>query len=409
MPVRYPTRFIPDPRVRGRFHGRLDRLASFLWAGDPLADDAVEALAGMEVAARGALVERGLTHGADAVPDAAPAVRAFFAELWRVPLWFDRERANRGGEVFLRAGIVGGLVLGLRSLVGGYCSPAGNKPLMFSNRLRDDVPRRLTDTARYVHATVVRDGLVRGAEGFRAAGKVRLLHAQIRRLLDRSGRWRRDDWGLPLNQYDMLGTQLLFSFSVLDGLRLLGQAITPEEGADFLHLWRYAGHLMGVCGELLPTDERSAADLWDMLQGTQGPPDDDSRALAAALLSHANVGWRSRYERLLAERSIPFAYALSRYLIGDYYADHLGFPRTAWELAMPAVRGMVAAADVVRRRAPRSGGFTARAGAKYWTEAIRASGLEHWAAWSMPERLKSDSVRPPPPDAVRSAEAGFIT
>jgi hypothetical protein len=37
--------------------------------------------------------------------------------------------------VFLRPGLLGGLVLGLRSLVYGYAAPAGNKPLVFSGRL----------------------------------------------------------------------------------------------------------------------------------------------------------------------------------------------------------------------------------------------------------------------------------
>ena len=35
----------------------------------------------------------------------------------------------------------GGLALGAGSLVGGYASPDGNKPLVFSRRLLDDVPR----------------------------------------------------------------------------------------------------------------------------------------------------------------------------------------------------------------------------------------------------------------------------
>jgi hypothetical protein len=48
--------------------------------------------------------------------------------------------AARGGEVLLRHGFFGGIVLGFRCLVAGYCSPAGNKPLAFSGRLREAAP-----------------------------------------------------------------------------------------------------------------------------------------------------------------------------------------------------------------------------------------------------------------------------
>jgi hypothetical protein len=49
--------------------------------------------------------------------------------------------------VLLRTGFLGGIVLGFRSLVAGYCSPAGNKPLAFSGRLREAAPRRLSRPA----------------------------------------------------------------------------------------------------------------------------------------------------------------------------------------------------------------------------------------------------------------------
>src|SRR5207253_876560 len=77
----------------------------------------------------------------------------------RIPAWVDWSLVDHGGEVLMRAGPLGGTVLGAESLVYGYCSPGGNKPLVMSGRLRQQAARRLNETARFVHATSLPRGL----------------------------------------------------------------------------------------------------------------------------------------------------------------------------------------------------------------------------------------------------------
>src|SRR5215472_7080029 len=124
----FPTRFVHLAEARRRFGDRVDRLGGFLGAGDPLADAAVEALADRPPAERERLVGQALSGDVRSLP---PELRALRASLSALPFWADLDRARRGGEVLLRTGFFGGLVLGFRSLVAGYCSPAGNKPLAF--------------------------------------------------------------------------------------------------------------------------------------------------------------------------------------------------------------------------------------------------------------------------------------
>ena len=97
-------------------------------------------------------------------------------------------------------------------------------------------------------------------------------------------------WALPINQHDMLGTSLLFSHIFLDGLRLLGLHIGPGEADDYIHLWKFAGWILGVETELLPDREHDARELAECIYLTQGTPDADSRALTAALL-HGDAPW----------------------------------------------------------------------------------------------------------------------
>ena len=257
-----PGRLIHLNEARARFGQRADRLAPLLNLGDPAADAAVEVLADVSPRARESLLTRLLSV---AGPHRAPqALRRFRDGLLQVPFWVDDARAARGGAVLLRTGIFGGLVLAFRSLILGYCSPAGNKPLVFSGRLRAQAARRMAETGRFVQAVYLADGLRPGAPGFVATARVRLMHAQVRRLLTASQRWDTPAWGTPINQLDMAGTVLLFSLVLVDGLRRFGFKFSTEEVSDVLHLWRTTGWLMGVREDLLASTEAEARDTSSM-------------------------------------------------------------------------------------------------------------------------------------------------
>ncbi|MBL8603406.1 MAG: DUF2236 domain-containing protein [Myxococcales bacterium] len=387
---RLPTRYVHLDAARARFgEARVARFGALFWRGDPLADAAVASLAERPRAAREALIDRCLREGVARVDDAPEAVRAFFAELDEVPFWVDPERIARGGAFFLRAGILGGLVLGTYSLVAGYCSPAGNKPLMFSGRLEDDVPRRLAETSRFVQAVSLPGGMARGGAGFAATVKVRLIHAAVRTMLARSPRWNEAAWGLPINQVDMSGTALLFSYIVLDGLDKFGFHATPQEREDFLHLWRYVAWLIGVDESLRCTSLDEARTLWELLSMTQGPPDDDSRALARALIESGDRQARDPAARFRALRMKAVGYAISRYMLGDAYADGLGYPsKGALAHLIPLFRHFHARAGATLRVLPDLPFATPEAGARYWETIVNTALQGVPASFAMPEQLR---------------------
>src|SRR5262249_52906161 len=147
--------------------------------------------------------ERGLRG--EALASAPAAVRQLIEEATHVPAWVDWPTCDRGGELLLRAGPLGGAVLGTRSLVLGYASPGGNRPLVFSGRLTEQAGRRLNETARFVQAVCRPGGMRPFADGWQITLKVRLIHAQVRKMLLASPRWSSADWGLPINQHDLAG------------------------------------------------------------------------------------------------------------------------------------------------------------------------------------------------------------
>src|SRR5438045_2843901 len=64
----------------------------------------------------------------------------------------------------------------------------------------------------------------------RAAQKVRLLHATIRPLTLRTRDWDLKAWGIPINQKDLTGTLMTFSYVILDAFDALRIEYTAKEG-----------------------------------------------------------------------------------------------------------------------------------------------------------------------------------
>jgi hypothetical protein len=229
--------------------------------------------------------------------------------------------------------------------------------------------------------------LRRDAEGFAITVKVRLMHAQVRRLLWRSGRWNGDDWGTPINQVYMAGTNLALSAILLEGLERLGARFSHDEGEALLHLWRYSGYLTGVHPELLCSTRGDARWLGELIFDSQAVPDDDSRALVNALMSSSFLPWLDGYGWWKSA-----AYGLSRALIGDRLADALGYPKTPWRLAMPASRPLVFLGDSLLRMAPPRRSRATDVGTKAWEWTIEQIMGGAKAEFHAPTRLQPEAA-----------------
>ncbi len=382
-----PSRFLNASAARARFGERIDRLGAYLTRVDPVADAVVEAMEAMPAGEGWALFRRAAQTGIASAPDAPEAMRAFFAEVERVPMWVDWETLDRGGAVLRRAGPLGGMVLGLKSLVLGYASPAGNKPLVLSGRLEEQAGRRLSETARFVQATIAPGGMRPHALGWQLTLNVRLIHAQVRRMILRSGRWDEAAWGAPINQHDELGTSLLFSVVVLEGLRQLGVRVTGADSEAYVQLWRWSGWSMGIDPELLPATETEGRRLAEMIAATQGQPDEDSRRLTRALLGSPVRDAKTSQERTNARRVTTFSSAMCRSLLGDAMADQLDVSQTSWRYLVPFARRLVASMELVREKVPFGDVPALWAGTRYWDRVVELGLAGAVTELALPHRL----------------------
>ena len=169
-----------------------------------------------------------------------------------------------------------------------------------------------------------------------------------------SPEWRIDEWGIAINQADMLGTLLEFSLLMMDGVQRLGFHVSQSERNAILALWRYCGYLSGVDAWLLGhmTSESKTRRIADLLHLIQPGPDEDSRALTRQLLKVPEQNARGAGPRVLGIAVSRFHNGLARALNGPEIADALGIPDDLWQYSEYPVRALVTPLERLRRSIP---------------------------------------------------------
>jgi len=200
---------------------------------------------------------RVLADGLSAVPDAPPALRAFFEHLEATPDWVDMDVVNEGARVYRRLGRNASDVLLQLALIGGYRFGGPTDLLVATGGLAGDTTqRRLGETQKWGIAVSDHDAMLRDGDGWKLTVHVRLMHALVNHRFRQGDLWDSEYWGLPINASDQAATLGLFDGALLVGARALGVRITGAESRAVMHLWKYIGWLIGVEEDWLVDTER---------------------------------------------------------------------------------------------------------------------------------------------------------
>lgn len=372
-----PTRFQPDHRrqdaarfrlLLGKKHlpsdGQIERFGQLLMQGDPL--DAEVAAWGNEVgfALSRAMIDKALDEGIEAVPDAPDFVKRLFAHLDSEPTWLDRRRLERGQKAISRTGAVGTLIMRDVALMGGYSNAAINKPLVFTGSLTQGTARRNSETIAFSLEATRPGSLHRFSNGFKTTIRVRFLHALLRHKIQNHPHWKTEEWGVPINQGDMLATNLAFSVGFMAGMRVLGFRFSAAERDGIIHLWRYLGYLMGIDERSLVTNEKEGQRLLYIMLMSQPAPDEDTRQLAWALMNEPHErAPDTPIGRLKAEASMRMHNGVSRFFLGKASYQNLGLPMDRqWPWVPLAVMPAIATAETVRQILPGGNAMFLKAG-----------------------------------------------
>jgi len=310
-----------------------ERLHPYREIGDPPADEMVAALVqDGKVPAVNALMQH-LVQNEFPIPESLPeAVRSYIDRTDDLPEWADRARIEAGERVFVRYGPHLAVILHCYSLPFCYLASNGAQVLNLTDRLESNPTRRILETAQLL-MDVMQPGGLAGPKGRgrRTIQKVRLMHAAVRRMARQAPGWNMA-WGVPINQEDLAGTLMSFSWVGVDGLKKLGLELSADDREAYLHCWNVAGWMLGVQRELLPGNEARATDLAQAVARHQFGPSPAGRDLTSALVKQTAYHLPGNVFQDLAPVMI-------RYFLGEQWASWLGLqPGPSFELLTGLLR-----------------------------------------------------------------------
>ncbi|OBK79428.1 oxygenase MpaB family protein [Mycobacterium sp. 1164985.4] len=301
IPTRHPERPRPVPagiRVVAKAMGigeptpqQWRRLGERLTVGDEPVDRLVEWMSTVGVKQTRPLFDRALTHGIDAVAEAAEPLREFFKAVEKLPDWVDPQKLRRGQRALRRGGADGMYVARDVSLLGGYQFSGFNKTLLRTGALEKGSNKRFAETMQWAMDVISEGGLEYLGAGYRSTLRVRLIHGLVRKHVAAMPDWRAEEWGVPINQTDMAATLIGALVAPAVGVVGMGIVLRPKEYEAVAHLTRYVGWLMGVEDEWLPRSFRDSIRVLYHTLGALAEPDESSRQLAVPMADDPLI-WR---------------------------------------------------------------------------------------------------------------------
>lgn len=227
--------------------------------------------------------------------------------------WFSSEKLLRGQKFFEKYAMEIMNLLGLLALPYCYAASPGNKALYLSDKMRQSPGKRLMDTATFIIGVCSAGTLTSSNIGYVHINKTRLIHALVRYHVSKD--WN-NDWGVPVNQEDLVGTNLAFSHIILEGLERSGFSLSTKEKEAFLFLWKYIGFHLGISTELLPTTIKEASKLNYLIKKRNFKKTIESTTLTNELVAY--------YETVAPPNQAKLVKAQMRYYLGTEVSEYLG-------------------------------------------------------------------------------------
>lgn len=196
------------------------------------------------------------------------------------------EILKKGQDLFSQKGDLYLAMLGFYSLPYCYAFADGAQVLVRSKRILESIGERLGETGSFVLEIFKPGAFFTFQEAFLVCAKVRLIHAFSRFFVEKYAKDWNPEFGKPINQEDMIGTNLAFSLIVLRGWRKLGFRVSQEETTLIMQYWKWVGELMGINTEFWPDNSKEAFELEKLIRKRHLKGSDAGRKLIGALKNY---------------------------------------------------------------------------------------------------------------------------
>lgn len=271
----------------------------------------------------------------DKIPE---SVKNLFLHTQKIPDWVNYNVMEAGAELCRRVGIDALISLRDYSLMGGYDYAHLNKPLIATGLLKKGALKRLKDTLEFWITVTREDALQLHGKGYESCIKIRMIHSYARLSIKKhQPDWDVENWGEPINQWDMMATYNGFSLIILHSLKMLGHEISEKEEAGIFLLWKYVGYLLGISPELMMTNKKDAVEKFYQWTSVQPAADEDSKLLAKSLLHESieNPMLKFQFQRRLLKY---LHISCTHFLLDKATCKRLAIPEIPYKSLFPKFR-----------------------------------------------------------------------
>ena len=273
----------------------------------------------------------------DNLPKSIPeSLRDLIVQASFIPDWFDRGFAMVATRAFLRNPEIVLACLATGAIVEGF-STLISKSFRIRGRMIENGIRRLKQNNLHLLELFLPGGLEPGSDGWKLTLRIRLVHAQTRRLIRDSAEWDEATYGTPISAAHILLGAATFSGHLMQHVERLGGNFTAEEREAYVHIWRYAGLVMGIPDSIMFHDEASSCRVFEIGTLCEPAPDDDSIIMANSIINSTPIVLGITEPKARRAKAREF-YRISRELIGDAKADQFKFPPRRRIPILPFIR-----------------------------------------------------------------------
>nr|WP_262916606.1 oxygenase MpaB family protein [Belliella kenyensis] len=298
-----------------------DNLNSLRNQGDELAESAV-----LTLLSRPELVSK--LNLLDMFPDVSQIetlpvdLKLYFESFNDLPSWINVEKVKIAHDFFDRNANYYLSMLGFYSLPYCYAFADGAQVLYRSRRITEDIGMRLAETTLFVMDVFMPGNFLQHADGLWTIAKVRLIHAYSRYFIKLKSKDWDQNWGVPINQEDMLGTNLAFSLLVIRGFEKLGVFPGKKILEAVLHYWKIVGHFMGIETQYWPDSAKEAYELEKLIRKRHLKSSEAGHFLVSSLINF--------YKFSIPDSSLAnLSETIIAYFVGEKVSSTLGIKQYA--------------------------------------------------------------------------------
>ena len=230
--------------------------------------------------------ETALNEGIDKVTAPAPELVDFFAEVDNIPDWIDLEAAERGRVAYYNVTPSAELLsIGFAywaTTMEDRTSAATGETGMFEN----EAFTRIIETVKFFVDLGKKGVFGRYSDGLKAAVRVRLLHAQANRGLEKLwGPEHYNTFGRPIGSSFLVSGEGWFALMPIAIDEFFGRKHSGQEWDDVAMYWAWVLYLMGAEERLIPKTGDEMRKMTDYIYGNGGYSSDYHVRVATALMT----------------------------------------------------------------------------------------------------------------------------